>query len=273
MIDLQTIDSNVNVQNILKYLSNKYHDIVLNKKVIKIEELKLLDGRINYKVLYRDPVSLSEFKFIIFYQPKLQKVLVLNSVNLPHHSQYNLLSQEQQKSDSLFSSVLSYVNSIHPEISGFAVRSVSKATEPTFSEYQVSLENKNKRYKSLVRVASNNVDLSEIDFSEMVEISLDHYRLDQFDQLFIMNYQKLSEDDLRTNSKLRIVLSYLHNSRKIDETSKILGAASKPLGLGFLFKVFVRTGLSQQIQAAEVYIEAYSDKVSLKSFRSINFDE
>lgn len=137
LIDLETISSNKNIQNILRHLNTKYHEIVYSKNVTKIEELKLFDGRINYKIVYRDPATLSEFKFIVFYQPQLEKVLVLNSVNLPHHSQYNQLTPEQQKTDSLFSSVLSYMNSIHPEISGFSVKSVSKATETTFSEYQL----------------------------------------------------------------------------------------------------------------------------------------
>ncbi len=168
IVDLASINTNPNIQKILKHLNNKYHQIVLDKNVTKIEELKLLDGRINYKILFRDPVDLSEFKFIIFYQPQLDKVLVLNSINLPHHSQYNQLTTEQQKSDSLFSSVVTYLNSIHPEISGFAVKSASKAVESSFSEYQLVVENKNKKYKSLIRIASNNVDLNEINFSELV---------------------------------------------------------------------------------------------------------
>lgn len=36
--------------------------------------------------------------------------------------------------------------------------------------------------------------MTEINFSQQVEISLDHYKLDQFDEMFIMNYQKISED-------------------------------------------------------------------------------
>lgn len=91
-VDLALINTNPSVQKILNHLNNKYRQIVLGKNVTKIEELKLFDGRINYKILYRDPVELSEFKFIIFYQPQLDKILVLNSVNLPHHSQYNQLT-------------------------------------------------------------------------------------------------------------------------------------------------------------------------------------
>ncbi len=272
-VDLASINTNPSIQKILAHLNNKYRQIVLGKNVTKIEELKLFDGRINYKILYRDPVELSEFKFIIFYQPQLDKVLVLNSVNLPHHSQYNQITLEQQKSDSLFASVVAYLNSIHPEISGLAVKSASKAVETSFSEYQLVLESKNKKYKSLIRIASNNVDMTEINFSELIEVSLDHYKLDQFDEMFIMNYQKLSEQELRSNSKLRIALSFLYNTKKIGADSQFLGAAYKPYGLGFLYKTFFRLGLSQEIIASEIYIEAYSDKVTLKTFKSIDFTQ
>ena len=46
----------------------------------------------------------------------------------------------------------------------------------------------------MIKVSSNNADITENRFSEMMEISLDHYRLDQYDKLFIMNYQKLSQE-------------------------------------------------------------------------------
>jgi hypothetical protein len=129
----------------------------------------------------------------------------------------------------------------------------------------------NKKYKSLIRVASNNVDLNEIDFSEIVEISLDHYRLNQFDDMFIMNYQKLSEIEFRTNTKVRMVLNFLHDTQQITD-SELLGAAYKPYGLGFLYKIFLTIGAQRQLTTAEVYIEAYSDKITLKSYKKVDFN-
>ena len=58
-VDLASIKTNPSIQKILAHLNNKYRQIVLGKNVTKIEELKLFDGRINYKILYRDPVELS----------------------------------------------------------------------------------------------------------------------------------------------------------------------------------------------------------------------
>lgn len=88
-----------------------------------------------------------------------------------------------------------------------------------------------------------------------------------------MNYQKLTEQELRTNSKLRIVLSFLYNTKKVTSDSLFLGAAYKPYGLGFLYKTFFKVGLNQDIIAAEIYIEAYSDKVTLKTFKTVDFTQ
>jgi hypothetical protein len=101
------------------------------------------------------------------------------------------------------------------------------------------IQKNNKKYKSIVRVASNNADMTELDFAEIVEISLDHYRLDQFDNLFIMNYQKISQDEIRTNTKARMVLSFLNNHQNITNYT-FLGAAYKPSNLGFLYQIFLK---------------------------------
>jgi len=142
--------------------------------------------------------------------------MVLNSVNLPSHSQYNQLSADQQKFDALFSQVVAYINSLHPELMGFKVISVSKGVTATgVIEYHLIVEHQNQKYKSFVKVASNNADMEEMNFSEMVEISLDHYKLNQFDEMFIMNYQKLSEAELRGSSRARMVIQFLYQNQKM----------------------------------------------------------
>lgn len=40
-----------------------------------------------------------------------------------------------------------------------------------------------------------------------------------------------------------------------------------------MYKVFFKVGVSQELIASEVYIEAYSDKISLKSFKNIDFTQ
>lgn len=89
-------------------------------------------------------------------------------------------------------------------------------------------------------MASNNADMEEANFSEMVEISLDHYKLNQFDEMFIMNYQKLSEAELRGSSRVRMVIEYLYQSQTMLKDAELLGACSKAYSLGFLYKVFFR---------------------------------
>lgn len=192
-INIEDLSQNVDTQYVLKYIDSRYKDVVADKKVKKIEELRLFDGRVNYKIYFQDVNTGAEFKFVVFYQPALQKVMVLNSVNLPTHSQYNQLSSEEQKSDNLLIQVINYINSLHPELMGFGVNSVSKSIGSDGAiEYHLVIEHSNLKYKSMVRVSANNIDMKEINFSEMVEISLDHYKLDQFDEMFIMNFEKLS---------------------------------------------------------------------------------
>lgn len=191
LIDIQTISDNQNVKEVISFINNRYADAVVGMNVRKVEELILADGRINYKIIYNSKDS--EFKFIIFYQPTLKKVLVLNSVNLPQHSHYNQMSGNQQKQDSLLKEVLAYLGTLHPEQMPFNVKTITKAVSSDQStEYNIVIEFNSKKYKSYMMVASNNVDMKEISFSEQVEISLDHYRLDQYDEMFIMNYQKMT---------------------------------------------------------------------------------
>ena len=136
------------------------------------------------------------------------------------------------------------------------------------------IQKNNKRYNSIVRVSSNNVDMTELDFAEIVEITLDHYRLDQFDNSFIMNYQKISQNEIRSDTKARMVLSFLNNNQ--NKNQKIanyvfLGAAYKPSTLGFLYQVFLKLA-NNTLYVAEVYIESYSNKLSLKSYKALDFD-
>ena len=111
---MDSVSNDKSIQFVLKYLGQRYKEPISNADLNKIEQLKLFDGRVNYKIVYKNTKTLSEFKFVVFYQPALQKVLILNTVGLYQQSQYNQLSTDQQKSDKTLSSILSYINSIHP---------------------------------------------------------------------------------------------------------------------------------------------------------------
>jgi hypothetical protein len=75
---------------------------------------------------------------------------------------------------------------------------------------------------------------------------------------------------MRSSTKFRLVLSFLINNKKIQDAS-LIGAANKQSGLGFLFKVYLRLEGSSQLIVAEVYIESYSNKISLKSYKNLDF--
>ena len=54
-----------------------------------------------------------------------------------------------------------------------------------------------------------------------------------------MNYQRLSESDMRADSKFRMALNYLYMNQKIAKAS-LIGAATKTFGLGHIYKVYLR---------------------------------
>ena len=85
-----------------------------------------------------------------------------------------------------------------------------------------------------------------------------------------MNYQKLTQEEMKSDSKFRMALDYLYSNQKIKKAS-LLGAASKPFGLGFLYRIFILDSNSQ-LFVAEIYDESYSNKIILKSFNNFNFD-
>jgi hypothetical protein len=58
--------------------------------------------------------------------------------------------------------------------------------------------------------------------------------------MFILNYQMLSDDDLHTDPNFRLVLHSLLNSNVTLSAAALIGAAQKPLGLGFIYHVFFR---------------------------------
>lgn len=88
--------------------------------------------------------------------------------------------------------------------------------------------------------------------------------------MFILNYQILSDDDLRTDPNFRLILNSLRNANITLKSASLIGAAQKPLSLGFVYHVFFRLD-SGEIDRAEVYIELYSNKLTLKELRIEDF--
>lgn len=58
--------------------------------------------------------------------------------------------------------------------------------------------------------------------------------------MFILNFQKLSDNDLRTDPNFRLAYNNLINTNSTLRTASLIGAAQKPLGLGFVYNVYFK---------------------------------
>lgn len=114
----------------------------------------------------------------------------------------------------------------------------SRATLKSATEYHITFQSNGKKYRSNVLYSSKNTE--EVTFSEVEEVSLDHYRLDEFEKLFITNYQRLSEVDIKSDTNFRLVLQYILNNNATLNAASLIGAAMKPLSLGYLYHVYFR---------------------------------
>lgn len=58
--------------------------------------------------------------------------------------------------------------------------------------------------------------------------------------MFILNFQKLSDSDLRTDPNFRLAYNNLINTNSSLRSAALIGAAQKPIGLGFVYNVYFR---------------------------------
>jgi hypothetical protein len=99
---------------------------------------------------------------------------------------------------------------------------------------------------------------------------LDHYRLDEFEKMFILNFQKLSDNDLKTDVNFKVVYETLLKEKSNLKNAYLIGVAQKPLSLGYVYHIFMRTA-NQIIVRAEVYLELFSLKATVKSISNEDF--
>ena len=57
--------------------------------------------------------------------------------------------------------------------------------------------------------------------------------------MFILNYQKLTDEELKTDNNFRMVLQALYQNTTLAKSS-LIGATQKPMGLGFIYHVYFR---------------------------------
>ena len=88
--------------------------------------------------------------------------------------------------------------------------------------------------------------------------------------MFILNFQKLEENQFKTDSNFNIAYQELIKSNKEYEKAALIGVAQKPLSIGFIYHIFIRTE-NGNILRAEVYLEVFSLKVTIKSIKNEDF--
>lgn len=88
-IELSQTKTDKNIQTIISQINTKYSPLVKSKVLDSVESLELKNGKLNYKITYTDPANHSTLKFVVYYDPIIRKVLVLNTVNLPASQQFS----------------------------------------------------------------------------------------------------------------------------------------------------------------------------------------
>lgn len=137
--------------------------------------------------------------------------------------------------------------------------------------FEIMFSSYGKKYRSLTKISQTNIEIiEEQQWTEVVEISLDHYRLDLADKLFISKYQQLTPDDMKS-TLFKMVDQYARNHNQILLNAERLGGASKPQNLGFVYKIFYVLP-SSELVVAEIYAESFTEKINQISVEYLDFE-
>lgn len=82
--------------------------------------------------------------------------------------------------------------------------------------------------------------------------------------MFILNYQKLAEGEYKTDTNFHLAYEALMNNNASLTKATFIGAAQKPLGLGYIYHIFSRLPTGEIIRS-EVVLELYTLKATIKS--------
>ena len=153
---------------------------------------------------------------------------------------------------------------------GYKLQCVNRGViDANVVEYHVTWTSQGVQYKSYVKSFSG--ELQETSFGEVQTISLDHYRLDEFEKMFILNFQKINDDELKTDTNFNLAYQALVKSDSKLQDIKLIGAAQKPMGLGYIYHIFFR--FDSKIMRAEVFLELFSLQATIKSIVNEDFTE
>lgn len=87
-ISVEAVDTDKNLKNIVGQINSKYALLTKGKSLQTIEMMELKSGKLNYKIIYYDATTHLTLKFMVYYNPMFQKILLLNTVNLPSSQQF-----------------------------------------------------------------------------------------------------------------------------------------------------------------------------------------
>jgi hypothetical protein len=71
--------------------------------------------------------------------------------------------------------------------------------------------------------------------------------------MFILNYQKIAEGEYKTDTDFHLAYQALMNYNATLTNTTLIGAAQKPLGLGYIYHIFSRLPTGEIIRS-EVFL-------------------
>ena len=259
-VNIADASNDETISMIEREIKVKYQSTLRGQSIREIEKLELKNGKVNYKIRY------DNVYFIVYYDTLLQRVLLLNAITSHTNTQYNPVNKIATNSN--YKLALQQLISQHTaELKDYTVISTGQATNATHYIYQIELFAQGHKYRAIVIVNMDTMEVYEQSWNEMMEIDLKHIN---YMQVFVEEYQKLSLAELKTNEDFVMVDRYIHNQNPVIlKDATVLGAAYKPQNLGFNFKVFyIVVG---QIYSVEVYIESFSGKINQLAFSNLDF--
>jgi hypothetical protein len=172
--------------------------------LIDIEILELLNGKVNY-ILYYPHVQ-----FAIYYDKLLRRIMLLNAISSVSEDKYQTLTSDEQENNQLFMNTLRHVISLHPsELQDYSIVKVQEQEKQGYIYYRIEFNAQNVKYQSISKTHKQHMnDIEELSWNEVVEISLDHYRLDPYSVEDLKRFKRITNID---KSDVRMIDQHLRN--------------------------------------------------------------
>lgn len=216
----------------------------------EIEALELKSGKVNYIFRYKTVY------FTVFWDSVLKRIIFLNEVSKASRTEFTAV-----KNNEFFIKGLEYIAGLHPnELKNYKTLSTGESMNGLYIVFQIEFLSGSKKYRCIFQVNKENMDVAEIIFIELIEVSLRESNLKEI-KILTEQYQIIDSNNFKTDRYFIMVDQYIKNRNQVLLNAKILGAGSKPQNLGFSYKVTYKTEDSK-IMEVEVYIETFSQKYS-----------